>query len=65
MWILQSKMKPFSRRLSQWSREEIGDINDLIIKWEEKVQIFEDMDAATISYNSMEESNKAHVEYIK
>nr|XP_016467319.1 PREDICTED: uncharacterized protein LOC107789954 [Nicotiana tabacum] len=53
------------KRLSQWSREEIGDINDLIIKWAKKVQIFKDMDVATIFDNNMEESNKAHAEYIK
>ncbi|XP_070015489.1 uncharacterized protein [Nicotiana sylvestris] len=65
IWILQSKLKLLSRKLIQWSREEIRDINDLIIKWEGKVQIFEDMDVVTISDNNREESNKAYAEYIK
>ncbi|XP_009788948.1 uncharacterized protein [Nicotiana sylvestris] len=37
IWILQSKLKALSKRLSQWSRKEIGDINDAVINWEDKL----------------------------
>ncbi|XP_075098017.1 uncharacterized protein LOC142175333 [Nicotiana tabacum] len=65
MWILQSKLKKLSNRLSNWSRQEIGDINDQVSKWEDKIQLVEDIDIDINSGNSRADANKAHAEYIK
>ncbi|XP_070014522.1 uncharacterized protein [Nicotiana sylvestris] len=65
MWILQSKLKTLSKRLSQWSRKEIGDINDAVINWEDKLQELVDVDIEENSKKSREEVNRAHAQYIK
>lgn len=44
MWRLEYKLKLFSRRLSQWSREEIGDIHEQVLKWEKKIQSLEELE---------------------
>ncbi|XP_070003283.1 uncharacterized protein [Nicotiana sylvestris] len=44
MWILQNKLKALSKRLSQWFRNEVGDINEAVVNWEDKLQELEDID---------------------
>lgn len=38
MWRLQSKLKILNKRLTQWSRESIGDVHDQVRIWEDKIQ---------------------------
>ncbi|XP_075088349.1 uncharacterized protein LOC142170355 [Nicotiana tabacum] len=65
MWILQSKLKALSRKLTQWSKEDIGDINEAVNNWEVKLQYLEDKDIENNIEESREEMNRAHVEYIR
>ncbi|OIT39211.1 hypothetical protein A4A49_28977 [Nicotiana attenuata] len=65
MWILQSKLKALSKKLSQWSRKEIGDINDAVTNWEDKIQELEDIDIEDNSEKSREDVNMAHAHYIR
>ncbi|XP_070032897.1 uncharacterized protein [Nicotiana tomentosiformis] len=44
---------------------EIGDINEVVISWEEKLQELEDIDIENISEKSREDVNKAHAQYIR
>lgn len=44
MWRLQSKLKILSKHLSQWSRTNIGDVNENTIKWENELQNLEEID---------------------
>ncbi|KAK6796465.1 hypothetical protein RDI58_004166 [Solanum bulbocastanum] len=48
MWVLQSKLKLLSRRLSLWSRERIGDVHENASKWENKLQTLEELDIQSI-----------------
>ncbi|XP_060210412.1 uncharacterized protein LOC132637319 [Lycium barbarum] len=45
MWILQQKLKRLGKRLSKWSREDIGDIFQKVEEWEATLQQLEDVDA--------------------
>ncbi|XP_009772930.1 uncharacterized protein [Nicotiana sylvestris] len=65
MWILQSKLKALSKRLSQWSRYEIGDINEAVTNWEDKLQELKDIDIEDNSEKSREDVNMAHAQYIR
>ncbi|XP_019244344.1 PREDICTED: uncharacterized protein LOC109224213 [Nicotiana attenuata] len=65
MWILQSKLNNLSNMLSKWSRQEIGDINDQESRWEDKIQLLENIDIDINSEDSRADVNKAHAEYIK
>nr|XP_016458753.1 PREDICTED: uncharacterized protein LOC107782383 [Nicotiana tabacum] len=65
MWILQSKLKALSKRLSQWSRKDIVDINEVVINWDEKLQYLEDKDIEDNTEQSREKVNKAHDKYIR
>lgn len=65
MWILQSKLKNLSNRLRKWSRQEIGNINDQVSRWEDKIQLLENIDIDINSEDSRADANKAHAEYIK
>lgn len=38
MWRLQSKLKILNKRLTQWSRESIGDVHDQVRIGEDKIQ---------------------------
>ncbi|XP_070031844.1 uncharacterized protein [Nicotiana tomentosiformis] len=64
MWRLQSKQKLFSKRLSQWSKEEIGNIHAHVLEWEEKIYNLEEIDITNNNEDDMEATNKAHIEYI-
>lgn len=44
MWKLQQKLKRVRKRLSQWSRNEIGDMNGLVEEWESKIEYLENED---------------------
>lgn len=65
LWKLQQKLKRVGRRLSQWSREEIGDVYDQVEVWEAKMQHLEDEDLIARSENSRNEVNKGHAEYVQ
>lgn len=65
MWILQYKLKALSKRFSQWSRNDIGDINEAVINWKDKLQELEDIDVENNSEKSREYINKAHAQYIR
>ncbi|XP_075106825.1 uncharacterized protein LOC142179839 [Nicotiana tabacum] len=65
IWRLQAKLKLLSRKLSQWSRESIGDIQSNIIKWEEKIQSLEEMGIINNTEADKSKTNKAHAEYIR
>lgn len=65
MWILQSKLKLLSRRLSQWSMNNIGDIHEKVNSWEVKMLILEDIDLHRNTEHDREELNKGHAEYIR
>ncbi|XP_019234703.1 PREDICTED: uncharacterized protein PFL1235c-like [Nicotiana attenuata] len=65
MWRLKTKLQTLARSLSQWSRENIGDIYEQFNNWEVKVQQLEELDLQHNSENCREELNKAHVEYVK
>ncbi|XP_060210957.1 uncharacterized protein LOC132637971 [Lycium barbarum] len=64
MWRLQQKLKNLGRRLSKWSREEIGDVHENTDDWEAKMQFLEEMDLAARSENSREDLNRGHAEYV-
>ncbi|XP_075109154.1 uncharacterized protein LOC142180948 [Nicotiana tabacum] len=53
------------QRLSKWSREEIGDINDQVSKWEAEVQLLDDIDTNSSTDNSRTKANKVYAEYIQ
>lgn len=65
MWILQSKLKALSRKLTKWSREDICDINEAVNNWEAKLQYLENRDIEDNTEESREEINRAHAEYIR
>lgn len=65
MWRLQSKLKALSKRLSKWSRDIIGDVNEQVLIWEAKMQLLEDIDQDNNTEQGREELNKGHAEYIK
>ncbi|XP_070027770.1 uncharacterized protein [Nicotiana sylvestris] len=65
VWILQSKLKALSRKLTKWSREDIGDINEAVNNWKAKLQYLEDRDIEDNTEESREEINRAHAEYIR
>ncbi|XP_019244355.1 PREDICTED: uncharacterized protein LOC109224223 [Nicotiana attenuata] len=65
MWRLRSKLKLLSRRLSQWSREDIGDIHEQVLKCEQKIQSLEEHEIISNTEAAREETNKAHAEYIR
>ncbi|XP_060202876.1 uncharacterized protein LOC132631305 [Lycium barbarum] len=65
MWQLQSKLKLLTKRLSQWSKDSIGDINEEVNNWEAKMLILEDMDLQNNTGNDREELNKGYAEYIR
>lgn len=65
MWRLQCKLKALSKRLSQWSRNIIGDINEHVSSWEAKVHILEELDILHNSEHDRTKLNKGHTEYIK
>ncbi|XP_059281116.1 uncharacterized protein LOC132034772 [Lycium ferocissimum] len=64
IWILQSKFKMLGRRLSLWSREQIGDIHENTVKWETKLQSLEELDIQINTEQSIMEVNEAHAEYL-
>lgn len=65
MWRLQSKLKLPIRSLFQWSREDISDIHEQTLKWEEKIQSLEELEITNNTEAAREETNKAHTEYIR
>ncbi|XP_070046537.1 uncharacterized protein [Nicotiana tomentosiformis] len=65
IWRLQSKLKLLSKRLSQWSREEIGNIHAHVLEWEDKIQNIEEIEITNNTEEDREETNKAHAEYTR
>ncbi|XP_075098066.1 uncharacterized protein LOC142175380 [Nicotiana tabacum] len=65
MWRLQQKLKLLSKRLSQWSKEDIGNIYDQVHVWEVKVHDLEEMELVNNTDTSRAELNKGQAEYIK
>lgn len=65
MWILLQKLKMLTKKLSEWSRNDIGNIYDQVVDWEAKVQMIEDLELIDNSEQVREELNKAHAEYIR
>ncbi|XP_018627061.1 uncharacterized protein [Nicotiana tomentosiformis] len=65
MWRLQQKLKIPSRRLTQWSKEEIGNVFDQVIDWETNMQHHEKQDLNNNTDIYREALNKGHVEYVK
>ncbi|XP_075098919.1 uncharacterized protein LOC142175818 [Nicotiana tabacum] len=45
MWRLQSKLKLLTRRLSEWSREFVKDINEHVANWEAEMHALEEDDS--------------------
>ncbi|XP_060202736.1 uncharacterized protein LOC132631154 [Lycium barbarum] len=64
MWILQQKLKRLGKRLSKWSREDIGDIFQKVEEWEATLQQLEDVDAIDKNEQSRTELNKGQAEYV-
>lgn len=64
MWRLQSKLKLLAKRLSKWSREEIGDIYEQVSKWKDKVQELEEFDINNNTEQGRTGANKVHAEYV-
>nr|XP_016444964.1 PREDICTED: uncharacterized protein LOC107770200 [Nicotiana tabacum] len=62
MWILLQKLKMLTKKLSEWSRNDIGNIYDQVVDWEAKVQMIEDLELIDNSEQVREELNKAHAE---
>lgn len=65
MLRLKSKLQTMTRNLSQWSRDNIGDIYEHFNNQEVKVQQLEELDLQQNLEDSREELNKAYVEYVK
>ncbi|KAH0698784.1 hypothetical protein KY284_012999 [Solanum tuberosum] len=65
MWKLQCKLKTLSKKLSQLSRESIGDVHDQVRIREHKIQELEELDLLHNTGQSREDLKKGHVEYIK
>ncbi|XP_059277778.1 uncharacterized protein LOC132031942 [Lycium ferocissimum] len=65
MWILLQKLKILSKKLSQWSREVIGNVYDKVNVWEAKMQDLENMDSSLNTEKTREELNKGNAEYIR
>lgn len=65
MWRLQSKLKLLSKRLSAWSKENIGDINKEVNSWEAKLLVLEDEDLNNNNSQSKKELNKGYAKYTR
>lgn len=65
IWILQQKLKLLSRKLSQWSRDGIGNVFDQVHYWENKMHNLEELDLLDNNDQSREDLNKGQVEYIR
>lgn len=65
MWRLQQKLKSLSRKLTIWSREDIGNVYDKVAKWKLEAQIVEEVDIMQNTDQSREDNNKCHVEYVR
>ncbi|XP_019225765.1 PREDICTED: uncharacterized protein LOC109207323 [Nicotiana attenuata] len=63
MWKLQQKLKLLSRKLTQWSRDDIGNIYDHFNKWEAEVKLLEEIDQEQNTEQSRENLNKCQAEY--
>lgn len=65
MWILQEKLKRFSKVLSQWSRETIGDVFENVKRNEELIMQAEQRMETDDIDNNRHELNRVNAEYIK
>lgn len=65
MWILQQKIKILSRKLTQWSREVVGNVFEQVNHWEDRMKTLEGLDLARNDELSWEELNRGQAEYIK
>ncbi|XP_059295379.1 uncharacterized protein LOC132048699 [Lycium ferocissimum] len=65
MWILQQKLKILSKKLSQWSRDVIGNVYDEVNMWETKMHDLENLDSSINTEQTREDLNKGNAEYIR
>nr|XP_016448725.1 PREDICTED: uncharacterized protein LOC107773821 [Nicotiana tabacum] len=65
MWRLQQNLKLLSRRLSQWSKEYIGNIYEQVHMWGAKVHDLEELNLANNTDTSRAKLNKGQAKYIK
>nr|XP_009783630.1 PREDICTED: uncharacterized protein LOC104232192 [Nicotiana sylvestris] len=65
LWKLQQKLKKLSKRLTQWSKEEIGNVHEQVKLWESKMNDLEELDLQYNFNSSREELNKGQAKYIK
>lgn len=63
-WRLQQKLKLLSKKLSQWSRDNVGNDFDHVKLWETKMQDLEEHDTFTNNDQSREALNKGQAKYI-
>ncbi|XP_019223731.1 PREDICTED: uncharacterized protein LOC109205471 [Nicotiana attenuata] len=65
LWRLQQKLKMLSRRLTQWSKEDIGNVFDQVHYWENKMKDLEQSDLKNNNDITRTELNKGQAEYIR
>ncbi|OIT35442.1 hypothetical protein A4A49_24660 [Nicotiana attenuata] len=65
LWRLQQKLKMLSRRLTQWCKEDIGNVFDQFQYWENKMRDLEQSDLTNSNDISRTELNKGQAEYIR
>ncbi|XP_059284932.1 uncharacterized protein LOC132038261 [Lycium ferocissimum] len=58
MWILQQKLKILSKKLSQWSKDVIGNVYDEVNMWETKMHDLENLDSSINTEQTRETSTK-------
>ncbi|XP_059306487.1 uncharacterized protein LOC132057922 [Lycium ferocissimum] len=62
---LHQKLNLVSKKLRDWSRTTIGNVFDHVKKWEDKVQVLEDLELFDNGGQDREDLNRTHVEYIR
>lgn len=65
MWVLQQKLKILSRKHNLWFREIIGNVNEQVNKWENKMLELEELDLDNNNDQSRENLHKGQAEYTK
>ncbi|WMV14246.1 hypothetical protein MTR67_007631 [Solanum verrucosum] len=65
MWILQQKLKTLSKKLTNWSKEVIGNIFDQVIWWESKIQALEELEILHNNVQCRGDLNRGQAEYVK
>ncbi|XP_075089930.1 uncharacterized protein LOC142171470 [Nicotiana tabacum] len=65
MWRLQQKLKLLGNELTQWSKEDVGNVFDQVNTREDKMLNLEELDTLNNTDQFREEINKGQAEYIK